>query len=65
MLYIWDNVLTSWADGLMIAQADDIDEARELILKNNESLSVVEDLKNDPKVYSANEKVCRIIHGGD
>lgn len=32
-LYVWENVLRSWGDGIMFAWADNVEQAREKILE--------------------------------
>ena len=34
-LYVWEDVLTDWTSGIMFAIADSVEEARELLLKED------------------------------
>lgn len=58
-LYVWENVLINYTDGIMFALAENADHARKLICEyvgvkeDNTNSTVVEDLKSQPKVYDA------------
>ena len=72
-LYVWDNVLTDYTDGIMFAVAESLEQAREALLEQDRrqfncngrnSSSVLRDLEREPKVYDLTEPVCRLVHGG-
>ena len=53
-LYVWDDVLVDYSSGVMFALANNVEEAREVILDSEYSYNegtIVKDLKQKPKVY--------------
>jgi hypothetical protein len=53
-LYVWENVLTDYTDGVMFALAESVEEARSLILTEwgyTESKGTVwQDLQKEPQI---------------
>jgi hypothetical protein len=60
-LFVWEDVLTDYTDGVMFALAPDVETAREML-----SLQIskydAKDLAREPKVYT--EPFALAIHGG-
>lgn len=55
-LYVWENVLTDYTDGIMFALAHDAEEARRLIVAKEGALSpVLEGLGAEPTVITEPE----------
>lgn len=52
-LYVWKNVLTFDTHGLMFALAENIEQARELCLEQNNSAKAQRDILTEPKTYSS------------
>jgi len=59
-LYVWEYVLTDYTDGIMFALANSVEEARELIRKEDpvaaghrESSSYQPELLEEPDVYDS------------
>lgn len=50
-LFVWENVLTDYTDGVMFALAHDIDEARQQIKDSGLSESSWDELKSEPRIY--------------
>jgi len=48
-LFVWEGVLTDWTDGIMFALAENVEQAREEILKKGSVIDV--DLAKEPDVY--------------
>ncbi len=48
-LFVWEEVLTDWSDGIMFALAENVEQAREEILKKGSVIDV--DLAKEPDVY--------------
>lgn len=48
-LFVWHNVLTDWTDGVMFAYANNVEEARKMILLD--CSYVGKDLDQEPSVY--------------
>lgn len=67
-LYVWEGVFCSYTCGMMVALAHDIAEARQIILKANDSAKYyLEDLKKQPKIIylTKNTKpIAFTVHGG-
>lgn len=67
-LYVWENVLNSWGDGIMFALAHDVEQARELIrLRAGNGLSgsigkLNADLEWEPRVVESPEGF--VVWGG-
>lgn len=61
-LYIWDNVLTDYTDGIMFAVAESVEEARAMLTQ--ESSNIGDDLLKEPKVYGLDQRTCRVVWGG-
>lgn len=52
-LFVWEEVLTDYTDGIMFALAPDVKTARKLALKAAGDVhSVREELRAEPKVYT-------------
>lgn len=60
-LYVWDNVLTDWSDGIMFALAESPEHARAVLLQEC-SYIPSQDLEREPKVFET--PVARAIWGG-
>jgi hypothetical protein len=54
-LYVWEEVLTGWDDGIMFALATSPAEARKLLLKKSTSSQVVHDSQGPPRRVDAPE----------
>ena len=76
-LYYWDDVLTDHSSGCAIALACSIDEAKKMILEKyiednpkqkdcrySPYQALVEELKQEPKVYDVNTKNVFYCEGG-
>ena len=63
-LYVWENVLTDYTDGIMFAIAPSVKEAREELLKQCNTKMVKDDLKKQPLEFDMTEKAAFIILGG-
>lgn len=50
-LYVWENVLTDYTDGVMFALATSPEQARELLLKNCSYIPDC-DLNKEPKIVT-------------
>ena len=64
-LYVWENVLTDWTDGIMFALAANEDEARELIINSvNEGArgAIEKDLRKHPLKVSKPKGF--VVYGG-
>ena len=62
-LFVWDGVLTDYTDGIIVAYARNIEEARKIVLIADDLSSVQEAIANEPKVYDA-EPIARVVWGG-
>ncbi len=62
-LFVWDEVLTDYTDGIIFAYAETIEDARRIVLNTDDLQSVQEAIKAAPKVYD-NEPVARVLWGG-
>ena len=51
-LYVWEGVLVDYTEGVMFALANNVKEARKILLEKDYSSSVKRDLKQRPKVYT-------------
>ncbi len=61
-LYVWDNVLTDYTDGIMFAVAPNLEDARRQL---RESIGYDHpDIKNEPIEYSGKRRICRTVFGG-
>lgn len=49
-LFVWHNVLTDWTDGVMFAYANNVEEARKMVLQD--CGYVGKDLDQEPSVYT-------------
>jgi hypothetical protein len=61
-LFVWDEVLCDYTDGIMFALAPDAETAREMIRAESDYISE-EELAQEPVVYD-NEPCVRIVRGG-
>lgn len=72
-LYVWEDVLSDYTDGIMFALAESKEEAMAIIIskaeneiypkKRDDLLRMIkEDLENEPKVYA--DKVGFFVFGG-
>jgi hypothetical protein len=62
-LYVWEEVLVDYTDGVMFALATSADEARQIIMEESGGLPSVElDLEQEPKEYT--DKVGFFLYGG-
>jgi hypothetical protein len=50
-LYVWENVLTDYTDGVMFALAESVEQARGLLLAGCSYLPQ-QDLMQEPKEYT-------------
>lgn len=60
-LYVWENVLADWTDGIMFALASSPEEAQALILKHTNFVPLGE-FSKPYKVYDS--PVGFALHGG-
>jgi len=60
-LFVWENILVNYTDGIMVALAPDVETARKLLLKRCEWLDK-SDLYREPNVYT--EQVAFVVWGG-
>lgn len=60
-LYVWEEVLTDYTDGMMVALAPNVDEARQLLREECGHLPE-EDLMKEPKVVT--EPSAFLVWGG-
>lgn len=60
-LFVWDNVLCDYTDGLMFALAHSVEEARDLL---REEVYDSDDLQQEPTVYDLTTPVYRAVWGG-
>lgn len=62
-LYVWENVLTDYTSGMMVAVASNVDEARARLL---EECSYIpdEDLTKEPQVFDLLRSVAFVCWGG-
>lgn len=60
-LYVWENVLSNYTDGIMIAYAENVKHAREMILEK-EDWVIENDLKKEPRQITSEEAI--ILWGG-
>ena len=65
-LYVWDEVLTDYTDGIMFAVARSVEEARAAVLASGGEgmLSVERDLQIEPKVYELDKPHGQYLYGG-
>lgn len=61
-LYVWDNVLRDYTDGIIFAFAPNVAAARKVVLEYDPGPGVVEAIKARPRVYTG--IVARVVHGG-
>ena len=60
-LFIWEGVLEDYTSGIMFAIAENVEEARELIMSKSletdgsTSITLISDLKSEPKVIESKE----------
>ena len=59
-LYVWEEVLCDWTDGIIFALANNVDEARELVMDkyvdqddNWEENTLRFSMQDEPKVYDS------------
>jgi hypothetical protein len=52
-LFVWQNVLTDYTDGVMFALAPDVESAKAAILKNQDFSSVRADLERPYEVHES------------
>lgn len=70
-LYVWEEVLCDYTCGVIFALANNVDEARELVVKKYascpgdewEESSLMSPMQEEPKVYDASEGF-RVRGGG-
>ena len=60
-MFVWEHVLTDYTDGLMVALAHNVDEARELLTEEYDYIPY-EDLEKEPDVYETPKAV--LVWGG-
>ena len=58
-LFVWHNVLTDWSDGVMFAYANNVEEARKMVLEDCDYVGA--ELDQEPTVY---EKPVGFAHWG-
>ena len=62
-VYFWDNVLTDYTSGMMVAVASSVEEAREVILKECNYIPKG-DLAKEPQVFDIDNPCAFICWGG-
>lgn len=50
-LYVWENVLCDWTCGIIFATANSVEEAREIVLKEQDLPSIREAINDEPAIY--------------
>jgi len=60
-MFVWEHVLTDYTDGLMVALAHDVDEARTLLREKLDGIGEAY-LENEPDVYETPRAV--LVWGG-
>lgn len=60
-MFVWEDVLTDWTPGLMVALAHNVEEAREMLL-NEDGYIPEDDRMKEPKVYETPKAV--LVWGG-
>ena len=50
-LFVWEDVLTAYSSGIMVALAENVDQARSLLLKECDYIPS-EDLAKEPKIVT-------------
>ena len=61
-LFIWRNVLADYTSGIAFALAETEQEAREMLLKDEDCLARDASFKEKPLVYE--DKMCDTLWGG-
>ena len=61
-LYVWEDVLTDNASGIIVALAYDVKQARQIILDKDNSMSVRDDIAKKPRVCRKSEAF--VVWGG-
>lgn len=62
-MFVWEKVLSDHTDGMMVALAVDVRQARRLLRdKGNDAEDVVADLRQDPQVVKSPKAF--LVHGG-
>lgn len=65
-LFVWDDVLSDYTAGVVVALAYSVDEARRIVLASLpfgwEHDIVARAIKDEPKVYT--DPVARVLFGG-
>ena len=62
-LFVWDDVLTDYTSGMMVALAPTVDEARKTLLQN-EPYIPASDLNKEPQVFDLKKSVGFACWGG-
>ena len=52
-LYVWENVLTDYTDGIIFALASTVEEARAKVLKKDSLRPVADAIMAEPDVYDS------------
>ena len=62
-LFVWEEVLTDYHDGIMFALAESVEDARAQLLAKCDYLPE-EDLATEPKVYDCTSPIAFYLWGG-
>jgi hypothetical protein len=66
-LFVWENVLTDYTSGMVVAIAEDVDEARRVAVGTSDcSRWLAEELTADPEVIDLDDPKAKawIVYGG-
>lgn len=61
-LYVWEDVLTNWTNGIMFAVATSVEEARRLLLEEDNNIPK-DDLSQEPEIVTT--KRAFVVWGGE
>jgi hypothetical protein len=66
-LFVWENVLTDYTSGMVVAIAKDVDEARRVACEGDDCLQYhSDDLARDPEVIDLDDPKAQawVVYGG-
>ena len=63
-LYVWDDVLCDYTSGIMFAIAESEEDAKKIIMKNYDFVSLSDFNPNLLTIYDVTTEACRAVHGG-
>jgi len=62
-MFVWEDVLTDYTSGMMVAVAPTVEKAREILLKECDYISD-NDINKQPKEFDLSEPVAFLCWGG-